>query len=274
MLHIVSCRQNFSSINTLGTSLQCHFYRHARLYSPIPERGMDDLLKQVHNQHICILVHGYSNQLIDVLDAYQDIQTQLTRIGLLGKEGYGTVVGFAWPSFEKPLEFPAAVRMAKRAGDFLRELICALHAANPFSIDIQTHSLGARVALTALQQPNTYVENLLLSAPAVDNNILEPNKTFHKSLQHCNRCLVYHSSKDKVLKLWYPVADKEDGIRRALGLRGPRHKNITLAHCPNVYSIDCTAYIPEHSAYRKKEAYYRHWHRVFNGASLQQYETL
>jgi len=65
-------------------------------------------------------------------------------------------------------------------------------------------------------QLRSRIDNALLTAPAVDNESLEPKKEFNASLGSCRRCLVCHSSKDNVLKIAYRIG----ALDRALGYKG------------------------------------------------------
>jgi hypothetical protein len=108
----------------------------------------------------------------------------------------------------------------------------------------------------------------------VDNHLLEPGKTFFDSVTGCNRCFVYHSKKDPVLKGGFWIGDVLDGSHAALGLRGPRNKAITLAKTPNVYVVDCAARVDCHGGYRKSSQYYEHWKEVLSGAPMSRYDEL
>ena len=135
---------------------------------------------------------------------------------------------------------------------------------------MQTHSLGARVALQALSTEDTlWVDNLLLTAPAVDNECLEPNEEFNEALDSCARVFVYHSRHDGVLRAYSIIA-----VDRALGARGPENKPVILDHCPNVYVVDCQAVVRGHSGYRKQKRYFDHWERVLNQETLARYGSI
>ena len=268
---LASCRKNFDSNQYLAAELLYRDYSASGSFRP---RDLADLQAKVRNRHVCILVHGYSNPLPDVLGAYAELQTRMEAAGIAAPFNYGLILGFTWPGWRGP-GFPIARTAAEKAGKHLRRLVTALRLAAPLSVDIQTHSLGARVALAALKPPaGIFVDNLLLSAPAVDCTILQPGREFHDSLSACNRAWVYYSRRDAVLRKLFPVGDAADGITRALGLNGPRRPAQALQQHPNLYLVDGTACIPEHSAYRKTPAYYAHWARILSGDSLPRTGTL
>lgn len=139
------------------------------------------------------------------------------------------------------------------------------------TVDVQTHSLGARVALQAMAfEHEIFVDNLLLTAPAVDNESLEPDKEFNDALRSCRRCLVYHSEKDPVLKVAYRIG----ALDRALGYKGPEHPRVIEAECPDVFVVDCGAVVKSHGGYRQSGEVYDHWTRVLSDQALPRFEKL
>jgi hypothetical protein len=114
----------------------------------------------------------------------------------------------------------------------------------------------------------------MITAPAVDNNILEPEESFFDSPASCNRCFVYFSKNDPVLKGGFWIGDVLDGIHAALGLRGPRSKAVTLEKSQNVYVVDCSARVNSHGGYRKTSQYFDHWKEVLSGGPVNRYGEL
>jgi len=270
---LASCRKNFVSEKFLSADLQFRDYPALDQSTNFSALTLANLQAKARDRHVCLLVHGYSNPLGNVLGAYAELQTRMESAGILGLFNYGLLVGFTWPGWWGP-GFPIARTSAERAGKHLRQLVNDLRPA-ALSIDIQTHSLGARVALAALKPPKgVFVDNLLLSAPAVDCTILQPGREFHESRDACNRCLVYHSRRDAVLKKLFPCGDAADSIQPALGLNGPRRPVSALKQNPNLYVIDCTSCVPDHGGYRKAAQYYAHWSRVLSGNVLARSEKL
>lgn len=273
-MFIVSCRKDFDSNSTLAGQHLYRNYSNPQKPSVFMDRTLNDVLDAARNKHVAILVHGFNNTLPEVLGAYWELASNMRTAGVAGASGYGLVLGFTWPGFQTAAGYFAARITARRAGPFLRDLVNAIRPV-AHSVDVETHSLGARVALTALSNPKkVFVDNLLLSAPAVDDNLLEPGKEFNAALDGCNRCLVYHSTKDDVLRKSYPLGDAADGIRPALGLRGPRSKPVTLSKCPNVYVVDCSARVDSHGAYRHVTQFLEHWKAGLSGAPLERYGAL
>ena len=270
----VSCRRDFRSDHRFSERNLVRDY-HATLAGSFDELTDDALAARAEGKHVLVLVHGYRNPIKTVETAYRQIVKTLTERGLLTRsdaglqEQYGLAIGFAWPGFRtRVVGFVAARPSANRAGGYLRDLLEVLQRSAR-TVDVQTHSLGARVALQALSTQDTlWVDNLLITAPAVDNECLEPNEEFHEALDSCARAFVYHSRHDRVLKAYSAFA-----ADRALGATGPQNKPVILERCPNVYVVDC-AVVKGHSDYRKEKRYFDHWERVLNQEPLDRYGSI
>ena len=270
----VSCRRDFSSDHRFSERNVIREY-HGTIAGPFDQLTDDDLAARADGKHVVVLVHGYRNPIKNVDTAYRQVMKTLTDRGMLTgpeaglQEQYGLAIGFAWPGFRtRVIGFVAARPSANRAGGYLRDLLRVLqHAAR--TVDVQTHSLGARVALQALSTQDTlWLDNLLMTAPAVDNECLEPHEEFNEALGSCARAFVYHSRHDNVLKAYGAVAGD-----RALGAKGPENKPVILEQCPNVYVVNCEV-VKEHSDYRKETRYFDHWERVLNQETLERYGSI
>jgi esterase/lipase superfamily enzyme len=266
---LASCRKHFDS-NQLFGDLQFRRYPNLSDTNQFSEVTDGELADEVKDKHIIVLVHGYRNPIKNVAASYKKLETELQARSLIGPGNYDLAVGFVWPGFQTQLGFFAAVPWANRSAAYFREFMKLLNS-NAHTVDVQTHSLGARVALQAMAfEPEIFVDNLMLTAPAVDNEILEPKKEFHESLASCRRCLVYHSSKDNVLKIGYTIAN----LDKALGYKGPEHPKVVEAECPEAFIIDCSAVVDSHGGYRASGPVYDHWARVLNEEPLPRFETL
>jgi esterase/lipase superfamily enzyme len=243
---LISCRKDFSNSRKFADKNTIRNYPFLPKLDKFDVLDEANLAAQMQGKHVLILIHGFRNPLQNVGSAYQQILKGLLDSGLVGDIGYDLVLGFTWPGFETPVGFFPAIPFANRSAGFFR-------------------SLQALAAGT-----DGFIDNLMLTAPAVDDECLEPGQEFHGALQHCRRCLVYHSEKDKTLKIGYRFAD----LDRALGLKGPEHPAIIKAKCPDVFVVDCKKVVASHSAYRNAGAYYEHWGRVLNATPLEQFEIL
>lgn len=274
-MYVVSCRKGFTPTQILAGENRYRNYKNPTDPDKFDELTLTDIVNVCTNKHVGILVHGFNTDVDQAMAAYWEIVDRMQQTGVAGPQGYGIVIGFLWPGFSTPLGYAPAVLNANRAGARLLELVNSLRTV-AHSVDVQTHSLGARVALSALKQPKkVFVDNLILSAPAVDNHLLEPNEAFFPAMDSCNRCFVCHSDQDSVLSTGFWVGDITDGIHGALGRKGPRSKPVTLSKTPNVYVVDCTARVKkDHSGYRKTNKYFEYWAKILSGGPLSRYDEL
>ena len=267
---LVSCRKNFDSNQFFAETNQIRRYVSLQNLEQFDTLSAGELAAEVAGKHVLVLVHGFRNPLPNVARSYADVEAGLARNGLVGGGAYGAVIGFAWPGFQTPAGFFPAVPSANRSASHLRGLLRIL-GANATTVDVETHSLGARVGLQAIAfAGEVWVDNLLLTAPAVDDESIEPKQEFNGSLASCRRCLVYHSSGDPVLQLAYRVGD----LDRALGYKGPQHRAILERQCKDVFVVDCSNVVHSHGGYRHSDRFYEHWARVLHEDPLQQYEAL
>ncbi len=274
-MYVVSCRKGFTPPQLLAAENRYRNYKNPADPDVFDELNLTDILSVATNKHVCILVHGFNTGIGQAMSAYWEIVDRMNKTGVVGPQGYGLVIGFLWPGFSTPAGYAPAVLNANRSGPRLLDLVNHLRGV-AHSVDVQTHSLGARVALMAMKSPKrVFVDNLILSAPAVDNHILEPAEAFFPAMDSCNRCMVYHSDKDAVLSSAFALVDFTDGFHGALGRKGPRSKPVTLSKTPNVYVVDCTARVQtDHSGYRKTNKYFEHWKTVLSGGPLSRYDEL
>ena len=272
-MYVVSCRAGFESDQILAKENRCRNFKNPAKPDVFDDMTLAELRTAASNKHVAILVHGLNSSITQVMASYWEIVDRMNQTGVFGPAGYGLVIGFTWPGMATSPGFFPALLTAKKAAPHLRELIDDLRP-HAHTIDVQTHSLGARVALTALREPKkVFVDNLILSAPAVDNHLLEPDRDFAPSMESCNRCFVYHSKNDPVLKFSFLLGDIADGIHKALGLNGPRSKPLTVA-TKNVYVVDCAQRVKDHSGYRKTNKYFQHWKQALSGAPMNRYDEL
>jgi len=267
---MISCRKDFSNSRAFADRNLIRNIPNLKRLDQFDDLDEFNLREQTRGKHVLILVHGFRNPLQNVADSYARLLKGLTDSGLMFDSGYGLVLGFTWPGFETPLGFFPAIPFANRSAGFFRKLLEAL-SESALTLDIQTHSLGARVSLQALAGGGSlFVDNLMLTAPAVDDEVLEPKREFNGGMLRCRRCLVYHSDKDSVLKFAYPIGEFD----RALGLKGPEHPDAIKKDVPEVFVVDCKNSVKSHGGYRSSGAYYAHWGRVLADEVLPRFETL
>jgi hypothetical protein len=113
----------------------------------------------------------------------------------------------------------------------------------------------------------------MLTAPAVDDEVVEPLQEFNRALDECRRCLVFHSEGDNTLKIAFRIGDGPE-FDRALGFKGPQHPVIVERDCPDVFVVDCKNIVHSHGGYRTAPAYYEHWSRIVGEVPLPRFEAL
>jgi hypothetical protein len=137
-------------------------------------------------------------------------------------------IGVLWPGdFWIPvINYPAESADANRCGANLAA-ICARHLAAAADFIFFSHSLGARVVLSAVARLHTPAKAMCLTAGAVDRDCLL--NEFEAARDNAQSIRVLASKRDMVLRLAYPagdmVADVLDGddafFKGALGRKGP-----------------------------------------------------
>jgi pimeloyl-ACP methyl ester carboxylesterase len=218
MLTVISCRESSTSANQFGAHV---IHGIPRLFDGGPSAQP-------------ILIHGYNRTEDQVLRDYNSFSDALGR----------DCIAYSWPGGCHPLDFPSAVSRARLAGYRLRDVL-SMRYVRACVDNLVTHSLGARVALTALAAGHLTVKNLILMAPAVDWDAFESGGEFESVPHCCESVHVLYSNRDEVLKLAFPLGDF-GGDCHALGLDGPRDP---LSVPPSVRLHDLSAFIPDHSAY-------------------------
>ncbi len=267
---VVSCRRDFTSDHRFAAENAFRNYPDLSDLTKFQTLDPMEAAARVSGKHVVVLVHGFNNPISNVAASYKVIEDTLKKNGMLVEPFYGEVIGFAWPGAVSALGFFAAIPWANTSSEYFYDLLKLL-GVSAKTTDVQTHSLGARVALQAISaQDDAFVDNMMLTAPAVDNEALEPGQEFNGALDACNRCFVYHSKDDTVLKA-YQIAS----LDRALGRKGPEHPKVIETKCKNVYVIDCVQVVKkDHGGYRKAPAYFRHWKRVLTNEPLPRFDAL
>lgn len=167
------------------------------------------LYTYLSGKRIGILIHGYHTDFDGALKAYEALHTNMEAKSL----PYDVVLGFLWPGGITAAGFDLAVARTSHASTKLQELLMAVGPTSKL-IDIETHSLGAEVALDALVNLR-WVRNLILTAPAVPHDCLATH--YKEVLNNVVHAYVLHSVNDNVLKWAYRLAT----FKEALGRNGP-----------------------------------------------------
>jgi esterase/lipase superfamily enzyme len=214
-----------------------------------------ELQAAVAGKKLHLLIHGYNNDEAAIRDSYGIIDSMMSTQGLVGPTApYDMVLGYVWPGGDLGLAYFFAKRRADKAGPRVQTLLLSV-ASIAASLDINTHSLGARVALQALRGvPGKPIRNLFMLAAAVDDESIEIGEKFYSSTQACIGAYVFHSKYDPVLKVWFPLSDFD----MALGLNGPEDPSAIIDHSPNVKVVNCKKVIKSHTGYKSEPKIYQY----------------
>ena len=211
------------------------------------------MLRETQGRHLLIGVHGFN---VDQADGVDHMQ-QWERLLELG--GAAVFLGGLWPgdsAWLGALEYAFAAKTAMRSGDALAAFINA-NLTQAASISFVSHSLGARVALRAIQQlaSSFTVRRLVMMAPAVDDDCLTGE--FAAAAKRVGDISVLASNCDQVLKLAFPLGNPISGIiaeghpfwHAALGREGPATlpvpNNVEAGwKLPDGWKVDHSDYLP------------------------------
>lgn len=211
------------------------------------ELGLADVKDFVAGKSILILVHGFNNEFPDIIRAYDMIEAQIqTHLG----DWYDAVVGFSWPGGDSPIDWYAPKRRAGVVGPRLAQFLRAV-GDEADSIDLMSHSLGARVVLSALNLlPANSIRGNFMTAAAVDNEVLEPGQKYFSAVQTgASESVVLHTKHDFVLKSAYRLAEWDN----PLGLYGPENPAVVIEHLPNVTVGNCKNVVHGHGEYKTSD---------------------
>lgn len=228
----------------------------------------DTFLDRIRGKSILTLIHGYNNEFEDIVRAYGMIQSKVHE-NL--DEWYDEVVGFTWPGGDSRLDWYEPKRRAGVVAPRLAQLI-SLAGPEIENIDLMSHSLGARVALGALNivEPSAVRANFL-TASAVDNEDIEiEEKYFYAVKSGAIESIVFHSKRDGVLKSAYRIAEWDN----PLGLFGPEDPWSVMEHLPNVFVGNCKNIISGHGEYKTSDEIYRFINDWMKGKVKTQFSTL
>jgi esterase/lipase superfamily enzyme len=232
------------------------------------EKGeLQDLLRnrlaETPQKDVYIFVHGYNNAFDDAVYRVAEVWHFMGRVGV--------PIAYSWPAGYGGIRGYAHDR---ESGEFsvthLRRFIRAVaECPDVERIHLIGHSRGCDVTISALRelhlgyvaqgkstQRELKLENVVLAAPDVDEEVFMQRFIGENLLTAANRTTIYASSRDKVIE----VADLVFASRRRLGVLGirdfsPKMKH-ALARLPNVQFIECRvsgllvthSYVFEHPA--------------------------
>jgi esterase/lipase superfamily enzyme len=249
-MFIVSCRKDFWSTTDFSGGLDIRDLDMTGDGSGASVTPAT-FLQAIAGKRVMVLVHGYNNDRLDVLDSYGTIERQMRLLNFLGGGAapYDAVVGFAWPGGSVRVSFPFARLRASESAPHLARLRGDLRGANA-TVDLNTHSLGAHVAFEAMRDvPANTVRTAWNFASAVDNESVEDGERYYSASQGCSTFYVFHSKNDPVLRIWYRLGDFLD-FDTALGYSGPEDPRSIMDRSRNVRVVNCKDIVASHGGYR------------------------
>jgi esterase/lipase superfamily enzyme len=207
---------------------------------------LQNRLAQTNNKDVYIFIHGYNNTFDDAVFRAAEVWHFMGRTGV--------PIAYTWPAGMGGIRGYAYDR---ESGEFtvghLRKFIqMVAECPDVERVHLVAHSRGVDVTASALRELNlTYtaqgkstqrelkLENLVLAAPDVDEEVFIQRCVGENLLQAAKRTTIYVSDHDKAIEL----SDIVFASRRRLGMLGvkdinPKMKQ-ALAKLPNVQFIEC-----------------------------------
>jgi esterase/lipase superfamily enzyme len=271
-MFFVSCRKDFWSATEFSATDEIRELDLDTGHGPVIPPA--DFLAALAQKRLTALVHGYNNERLDVLDSYRTIDTHMRLLGFLGAAHapYDALVGFAWPGGATGVSFPFARARADDTAPRFGRLLADLRGSDAI-VDLNTHSLGAHVALEALREAAPVVRNAWHFASAVDNESVEHGERYFDASRQSARCYIFHSKNDPVLRVWYRLGDFFN-FDTALGDSGPEYPRAIMDHSPHVTVINCKDVVTSHGDYRSSGQVWAFMAQELTSPTTEQFVTL
>jgi esterase/lipase superfamily enzyme len=207
---------------------------------------LSERLERAANKDVYIFVHGFNNAFDDSVFRAAEVWHFMGRVGV--------PVAYSWPAGLGGLRGYAYDR---ESGEFtvshLRHFIRTVaECPDVERVHLIAHSRGCDVLISALRelhigyraqgkstQEELKLENLVLAAPDIDEEVFMQRFVGENLLQAAKRTTIYASRHDKAIEL----SDIIFASRRRLGMLSGRDfspkMRHTLAKLPNVQFIEC-----------------------------------
>jgi hypothetical protein len=269
-----SCRRNFTDPFVVGS---------ANLYRDADNKDLteDEFLESVTGKRVLLLEHGYRSEIVQpwYSQAWSFVKTKVFRRPapppvehprvmyadvLNGMQKYGVdkhydcVIGGFWAGGELRADYAVSVWRANKCAKYVEDL-CAKVGMVAETLDVQTHSLGAHVALEALRRESIlHIRNLFLLAPAVADECIQKDEPYGKAAcVETQSTYVWFSRNDPVLRNVFPLGEAMTGHPDvALGWHGAEDASKLPG---NVRQFDCSTFIHGHSEYRQSPEFHQLW---------------
>jgi hypothetical protein len=185
--------------------------------------AMAGLLNAIGGQHVLIATHGFN---VNRADGIAHVSNWASLLQLPMGSAF---VGLLWPGdsiWAHGLDYPEEPRVADDAGVLIAGFLDATFAGAA-SISFASHSLGARVVLSTVNNMSLPVRRVTLMAGAVDDDCLTTE--FQAVAAKVGEISILASAKDEVLSAAFPMGNFFAGIiaaghpwwRAAIGHTGP-----------------------------------------------------
>ncbi|MBK6933329.1 MAG: DUF726 domain-containing protein [Saprospirales bacterium] len=241
-LPVISLQKDFEDTRRFSPAPQIRWVRtsNAGLLGELDEAALQ---QAVRGKNVLVLIHGMGTSFAWTMHYYRR---------LLHRDlPYDMIVGVVWPGGEvknsrlaNGLLFLQAGARAKKAGKKLAPLLAAL-SASADTLDVLTHSLGAKTGLFSLKHgPANNIDNLFLTAPAISARSLLPHKRYGFAAGRVRgKIAVFYSRNDRAFA--FP-AKRKMGRRGFVGAaRQPGEKFI---------NVDCSEKVLSHMDYWRSRA--------------------
>ncbi|CAE7219154.1 Abcf3 [Symbiodinium necroappetens] len=204
------------------------------------------LPKPLQQRDVVVFVHGFRYGTLRVVKTCRALQCTLRK---------HSVLAFLWPSHKGKHSYSKARAKATEAAHLLGSLLRLL-CEHCSSVVILAHSLGCRVALTALRDSlgrAANVQYVALLGAAVARDSLQPGQEFDRQKLSVQQLDVLFSQQDGILRkyfrlgetahAWFSVEPAMSAMANdALGLAGP------TGPLPDTAVLDLSSEVTSHSA--------------------------
>ena len=168
--------------------------------------ALSDLLSAIAGRHVLIATHGFNVNREAGIDCLSNWD------GLLQLGDGAAFVGLLWPGdsiWAHGLDYPGEPKVADDAGPLVAAFVDK-YFVGAASISFASHSLGARVVLSAVYAMCLPVRRVMLMAGALDDDCL--TNEFETAAAKVDRISLLSSAKDEVLSLAFPMGNFVSGI--------------------------------------------------------------
>ncbi len=177
----------------------------------------------IQGQHVLIGAHGFN------VDRADGVLRLSAWEALLRLPPSSVFIGLLWPGdsiWAHGLDYPVEAGVADQSGQRVAEFVDA-NFGGVASVSFVSHSLGARVVLSAIANMKSHVRRLIVMAGAINNDCLI--NEFNLVSESVDSISALASLGDTVLSELFPLGNFFAGIldeghpwaRPALGHRGP-----------------------------------------------------